>query len=123
MRVSLSPTLRAPAEARRFVTDQRRASTVGPSADDLSLVVSELVTNAVTAGASAVDVEVLASGGAFELRVHDDAAGWPQARDAAADSLGGRGLAIVDRLSHSWTVDRLPAGKCVTATWGAPVRS
>jgi len=39
----------------------------------------------------------------------------PVARPASADSVDGRGLAIVSALARSWGVERSPSGQCVWA--------
>jgi len=120
METRLDGDLHAPAIARMFVSDRLEAA-VGTDwdalGDDIVLIVSELVTNSVRAGAGSVDVEVFADGDRVEVRVTDDAAGWPTARDAATDALDGRGLAIIEQLVDSWTTRAHAHGKTVTATW------
>jgi anti-sigma regulatory factor (Ser/Thr protein kinase) len=119
VRIHLIGDVQAPAAARNFVRTGLR-SMLAPSqqsvADDLALIVSELVTNSVRASASAIDVELRTDDGRIEVHVTDDASGWPTIRPASADSLNGRGLEIVDHLADSWhTVPRRP-GKTVIAT-------
>ena len=119
MRIHLIGDVQAPAAARRFVRaglrDQLPPAKL-PVVDDLALIVSELVTNAVRAHATNVDVEVDLDEEHVELRVSDDAGGWPTARVAAVDSLDGRGLDIVDHLADSWRTVRRGRGKTVIAT-------
>jgi anti-sigma regulatory factor (Ser/Thr protein kinase) len=120
MRASFTGDLRAPAHARHFVADQLE-SIVDPSGppqgDDVVLIVSELVTNAVRAGAGTIDVDLFATRDVVELRVTDDASGWPTPRQYGADDIGGRGLAIVEELADSWKAIARSPGKTVTATW------
>jgi anti-sigma regulatory factor (Ser/Thr protein kinase) len=86
--------------------------------DDVSLLVTELVTNAVRHGgvgrdtplglefrheAGRVRVEVVDSGTEFES----------PSRPTDGDSSGGWGLLLVDRIAERWGVCRTSAGKCV----------
>ncbi len=116
---------RTPAAARSFVTQ-----TVGeifsgavPAGlcDDLALVVSELVTNAVRAGSPTVRVAIGEDGRRVVLRVTDEAAGWPAERAADANDPGGRGLPLVRALSTDWGVQPQGNGKVVWAELVVPV--
>jgi signal transduction histidine kinase len=119
MRTRLRGDLHAPAAARHFVLSGLReplASTQPALCDDMALIVSELVTNSVRARARVVDVELRVEDDRVEVRVTDDAAGWPTPQPADIESVDGRGLEIVDQLADSWhTVARQP-GKSVVAT-------
>jgi len=111
---------RAPAHARTFITEELDAAlTDGPElwAADVVLVVSELVTNSVRAGARTIDVDLRADEHRIDVKVADDAPGWPTPRLAAVEDLDGRGLAIVDELAHRWTTSPGSPGQSVTATW------
>lgn len=96
----------APAAARTFVN----AVMVGlvPDAvpptlrEDIELVVSELVTNAVRAASPTVRVGVTYRQGRLLLQVQDDGTGWPEPRDAGVHDTTGRGLAIVSAVCTSW---------------------
>ena len=81
------------------------------------LVVSELVTNSVAAGASYIELEVHVSGERIDLTVVDDARGWPTPQQSTSEDVNGRGLAIVERLAHQWNVTSSETGKSVTASW------
>lgn len=114
----------SPAAARGFVR-----SAVGtllprppPDAlcDDLELVVSELVTNAVRAGSPSVTVAVVVDGDRIMLRVSDEAGGWPEPRDADVYDTGGRGLPLVSAISSSWGVRMSTDGKVVWAELRVP---
>jgi signal transduction histidine kinase len=120
VRARFAGDLRAPAHARRFVTeslDEIVEPDGPPAADDVVLIVSELVTNAVRAGAATIDVDVRATAERVDVRVTDDAAGWPVPRRADLDDVNGRGLAIVEELAHAWKATARNPGKTVTATW------
>ena len=119
MRVELPPHPRAAAQARAATSDflEREAPAGGTNREDALLVVSELVTNAVTAGARQVSIELRLKGRALTLRVDDDAAGWPAVQDASEYAESGRGLAIVELLADSWDVRKTRKGKTTVATF------
>jgi anti-sigma regulatory factor (Ser/Thr protein kinase) len=110
---------RAPAAARSYVAGQLSADALpeGVAVDDVVLIASELVTNAVRGGADWIDVTVRVTRGRLDLVVGDDAGGWPVLATPDDDATGGRGLGIVDQLADSWKVTRRAKGKVVTATW------
>jgi anti-sigma regulatory factor (Ser/Thr protein kinase) len=114
----------SPAAARGFarqVLAEPPAATSPDLHDDVELVVSELVTNAVRAGATSITVEVELEAGRVLIRVRDDARGWPAARDADLLDPGGRGLPLVGAVSANWGVHEAPAaggGKVVWAELG-----
>lgn len=110
---------RAPAAARTFV---REASSyvldrsVPPAVcDDLELIVSELVTNAVRAGSTTIQVSVEQVGDAVAVHVRDDAGGWPEERNTHIDDPGGRGLPLISAVSSRWGVRMAGGGKVVWA--------
>ncbi|HEU5267202.1 MAG TPA: ATP-binding protein [Jatrophihabitans sp.] len=88
--------------------------------DDLELVVSELVTNAVLAGTPTVAVSLSLERTRVVVRVRDEASGWPQQRAATADDPGGRGLLLVAALSATWGVRLAETGKVVFAELAVP---
>ncbi len=87
--------------------------------DDALLIVSELVTNAITAGSATVELSLELSADCLLLRVHDQAPGLPAMGAPAPDAIGGRGLSIVDALSTEWGVQQADPGK---TTWAALAR-
>jgi anti-sigma regulatory factor (Ser/Thr protein kinase) len=109
----------APGVARSYVALQLETSTLpeGVHVDDVVLIASELVTNAVRGGAGWIDLTVRATRARLDLLVEDDAGGWPVLAEADEDAVGGRGLGIVDRLSDTWMVTPRVTGKVVTASW------
>lgn len=126
MRTDLDADLSAPAAARRFVTSAfggQSVDDISPRPDDLVLVVSELVTNAVRAGATRIGVELLVADQRVELRVDDDASGWPTPRPADEEDVGGRGLHIVEIVADEWHTTDLGQGKQVTVAWSRPDES
>ena len=121
MKTTLPADINAPSQARAYVASQLIAESLptGVLADKVVLIASELVTNAVQAGATAIGIDMRVDGSRLDLVVTDDADGWPTPADASTDDTAGRGLSIVEQLADSWDVEELEPGKAVTATWSA----
>ncbi len=119
MKTRLPGDSRAPSAARAYVARQLAAATPpdGVPIDDVVLIASELVTNAVRAGAEWIDLTLRVTRRRLDLLVQDDAGGRPVLATADPQAVGGRGLAIVDRLADTWAVTPQATGKLVTATW------
>jgi anti-sigma regulatory factor (Ser/Thr protein kinase) len=86
--------------------------------DDVLLVVSELVTNAVRYGTEPGDslaVVVLTTAERVRVEVRDPVRRHPQMRNESGERARGRGLHIVDALAVRWDVDDRPMGKAVWA--------
>ncbi|QWZ09924.1 ATP-binding protein [Nocardioides panacis] len=110
--------------ARAFVRRRLEEHCLSPLGDDVQVVVSELVTNAVRHARTPVTVTLHAFDLTLLLEVQDGSAVRP-ARGAAPDVLAthGRGLHIVGILSRDWGTDALPdGGKSVWAEFGLPER-
>jgi anti-sigma regulatory factor (Ser/Thr protein kinase) len=109
------------AEARRFVVDKlNRWDVPEPVIRDLTLITSELVTNAVVHGGSPVALRLERTGSRVVVLVQDEAEGsLPKPRDPSDDDEHGRGLYIVDALSDEWGMRTTVRGKCVWSarTW------
>jgi anti-sigma regulatory factor (Ser/Thr protein kinase) len=70
--------------------------------DDVLLVVTELVANALLHGRGEITLQIAFDGRRVSGLVGDDGAGfWAAAREPGSD-IGGHGLEIVERLSESW---------------------
>ncbi|MBD0842865.1 ATP-binding protein [Streptomyces sp. TRM68416] len=85
-------------------------------ADDVSLCVSELATNAVRHGAPpgrGFLLRVRYDGDVVRVEVHDSGDGWPYVGAGADDGEGGRGLFLVDALADKWGVGQRSPGKVV----------
>jgi anti-sigma regulatory factor (Ser/Thr protein kinase) len=109
-----------PAQARRAVADCATRLGFGEVVDDLLLVVSELVTNAVRHGAPPVRLEVLADADVVHVAVGDGAPALPRGRDADDQAEGGRGMVLVEMLTREHGVDPQPPGKTVWASVTRP---
>ncbi|WP_425582406.1 ATP-binding protein [Streptomyces synnematoformans] len=101
------------------VTGEQRAA-----AEDVLLVVSELVTNACLHGGGPDELRLRAAGKVLRLEVSDSGAGTPEPRTPhRASRPGGHGMFIVQRLCLDWGVQREAdaAGKTVWAELSAPL--
>jgi anti-sigma regulatory factor (Ser/Thr protein kinase) len=68
------------------------------------LLVSELVTNAVTHGRGVVRLAIECIDQSLSVTVSDDDPTAPQVMQAELMALGGRGLRMIDALASSWGV-------------------
>ena len=97
----------AAGRARALVEEQLGSS---PRVADISLVVSELVTNAVEHGEppvmfgidSSVDTSTDPNTVRIRVTVSDEGGGEPCVRAAADHAIGGRGLPLVEMLATRW---------------------
>jgi anti-sigma regulatory factor (Ser/Thr protein kinase) len=104
----------APGAARQFI-GSTLLELVPTSAEtevlaDAELVISELVSNAVQAGAAKVRVGLELHHGQLELDVADDGPGWPTLVRPGAHEAHGRGLVLVNALAQRWAAEPIEAG-------------
>lgn len=118
--VQLEHSLLSPASARAAAAELVSELHLEPLADDVSLVVSELVTNAVRYAEPPVTLEIEASDDEVTIAVADGSPGRPRRRDAHPDEEGGRGLALIDLLARETGVRPQPPGKTVWAALPRP---
>lgn len=121
--ITLPGVRRSVGVARGFV---RELAADVPAVDDLVVVVSETVANAVTHTASGlaggrVTVVLTAGDGVYRLEVSDDGAagGRPHVK-AEAEAETGRGMRIVEALSARWGFRAEGARTVVWAEFPAP---
>ncbi len=104
----------AAAAARRFV---REAGIVSEDhLEDVVLLVSELVTNAVRHGpdkAEMIHIRITKSSDSLRVAVEDPGAGFDDAELAQRRPGSGMGLRLVDRLSSGWGIE----GNGRTVVW------
>lgn len=115
-RFVLRPDSESPRKARELVADALCSHLDPETVHYATVVVSELVTNAVIHANTSVTVglSLLPEGGA-RIEV-GDASSWPPTpRQVAMDQPGGRGLVLVDGLSRDWGVIPSEEGKTVWA--------
>ena len=77
------------------------------------LAANELVTNAIIHAHSEVELVVRLRAQVIRIEVIDAAEQVPTPRDTRDDSMGGRGLKVLDAVATRWGVDPLPTGKRV----------
>ncbi|MFF5090473.1 ATP-binding protein [Streptomyces niveus] len=75
-----------------------------PLAEDVRLIVSELVTNAVEHGHGSVALRMRNTGSELSIEVTDDNPAPAQLRTTDDDDVRGRGLFLVAALSNEWGV-------------------
>lgn len=103
---NLKSVRRARDETRRTLTTWG----LSPLADDCSVVVSELVTNAVVHAASRCVLRLSNQPRSVRVSVIDFGPGTPEPLAPSEARVGGRGLQIVNALSTAWGVDGLIDG-------------
>jgi anti-sigma regulatory factor (Ser/Thr protein kinase) len=105
---------RAVHDARRFVTqtlsDWQAPETVR---DDVVLLVSELVTNAVLHGRPPIELRLRGNGQQLFLEVRDHATYLPRRLRPTPEDEHGRGLQLVAVLADRWGTRPIPHGKSV----------
>ena len=110
MKITLPAVATAAATARGEVTRRLSARVAVAALEDVRLLLTELVTNAVRhsdiAAGERIDVKAELSDGTVRLEVHDPGRnGAPKPRAPGARE-GGYGLFLVERLTKRWGIDR-----------------
>jgi anti-sigma regulatory factor (Ser/Thr protein kinase) len=100
---------RAPQSARAKLSDSLDSRIEEPVANDLRLLVSELVTNCVLHGgataAGDITVRTVVRAGAIRTEVcHDGPSFVPPADEPDLGTPGGLGLFLVDQMSAAWGI-------------------
>ena len=108
----------SPQLARRIVERYAAERSLDGATAVLSLIASELVSNAIVHGAAPVELSLRHEDGAVTIEVtdgdsHVDAV---QQRDPDRAGPGGRGLGVVAVLADRWGARALPTGKAVWVT-------
>lgn len=104
-----------PAQARAAVSFDADALGLDDLSDDVALVVSEMVTNAVRHAEPPVRLEVEVTDTEVVVAVWDGTPSAPVVRAASDDAEGGRGMLLVDLLTADHGVRSQPPGKTVWA--------
>jgi anti-sigma regulatory factor (Ser/Thr protein kinase) len=117
--VTLAPHPGSVATSRAFVREHLIRHDLPLLADDVTLVVSELATNAILHAASPFTVTIAAYPDTVVLTVKDGSSVSPIRVDAQPDDLAGRGIAIVELVSRDWGVALDASGKGVWAAFDA----
>ena len=119
--VQLPADMSSAREARAFtrtVLDEWRAVEV---LDDALLVVSEMVTNAVTHAASSCELSISVNPMVVRVEVVDQGAGTPEPLPASTTRGNGRGLHLIDALTAAWGVE--PADDGGKTVWAELLRA
>ncbi len=119
--IDVEPDLSAVRGARAGAVEVLNRWQVDPELiDDITLVISELVTNAVVYGRPPVGLSLRHSGRSVTIECHDGGAYMPRRLHATADDEHGRGLELVGLLATTWGTRRLERGKAVWCTFTTP---
>jgi anti-sigma regulatory factor (Ser/Thr protein kinase) len=87
--------------------------------DDLELAATELITNAVNAGAQWLSAQIDFAVDRTTLEVSDDARGMPAVAHPGPADEHGRGLQIIGSVADEWGMRIMAIGKTVWAAFGA----
>ena len=87
----------------------------GEAHEDVLMVVTELLSNAVDHGRGPVRLTVEFRSGSVRVEVHDTAPGPPRPQPLDPYAVRGRGLQMVEALSSQWGWTDAPVGKIVWA--------
>jgi hypothetical protein len=123
-RITLSPTPVSAPAARRFVQERVAAWSLPEAVgDQLALIGSELVTNALLHARTTLTLTLELGRDRVRISVKDASRAPATLRRYRSDSLTGRGLGVVAALSHRWGINTDAGGKVVWAeldTTGGP---
>ncbi|MFE9773257.1 ATP-binding protein [Streptomyces sp. NPDC005931] len=95
-------------------------ATAPETADAVLLTVSELVTNAHRHAHSNAQLIMTWDQRCLHISVHDTSSALPAPREPDSESVGGRGMLLVDALADRWEIRPCPHGKSVTACFRGP---
>lgn len=110
---TLAPELSSVRQARRLVQGVLRDWSRGDIADEVLLLTSELVTNAVVHARSEVQLTLVAMGNTVRVEVADSGHGNLQLREPDEEAVNGRGLLLVEKMSRTWGTSADEARKTV----------
>lgn len=99
--------------ARAFVAEHLRSWDVEPAIDDATLLVSELVTNAILHARTPIDLIVRKVRTAVRVEVFDQGSGTAQPLYPELEAPAGRGLGLVQAVASRWGVEDAEVGKTV----------
>jgi anti-sigma regulatory factor (Ser/Thr protein kinase) len=115
-RIALPRSPSSVATARRFIEARTAAWALpGPAADQLVLIGSELVTNAVLHARTELTLTLELREDRVRISVKDRSRTPATLRHYRPDALTGRGLGVIAALSPRWGVSTAPDGKVVWA--------
>lgn len=110
----LPPVAEAAREARLLITDGCARWGLPELAEPACIAVTEMVNNVVAHAVTPMTLRLAPRGDVLHAAVRDHAAGRPAyAGPAPVDSVGGRGLLLIDMVARRWGSTPLPDGKVV----------
>ncbi|HYJ28625.1 MAG TPA: MEDS domain-containing protein [Nocardioides sp.] len=113
------PVPAAVASVRRFVRETLTAWDLEDLVGDVTLITSELATNAITHGSSPFRTSLVRTDDAVRVAVEDGSSAWPERQHARPGDQDGRGMAIVAILSRRSGCDSTSSGKVAWAELSA----
>jgi len=112
----LPPVPESAQASRQFVATTLGGWELSQLIDDVELIVSELVTNAVAYAREPIMLTLTARPSTVRVEVEDDSPAWPIPRNGSAKDEAGRGLVLVGAMSRAWGVRAVDGiGKAVWA--------
>lgn len=112
-KLKLAPHPTSPKAARRRVVEILEAGPMAELAETASLLVSEVVTNAVLHAATEIELVCKVDEGSVCIEVRDRSPLAPSLRHYDPTASTGRGLGMVELLADEWGVDADERGKAV----------
>ena len=116
-RLTLDAKVTAPRQARDFLAAACSAWRAEQFIAPASLVLSELVSNAVMHAGTELDVQLRLADDVLLLSVHDTGPGMPKPGQPDILSVGGHGLDIVSQMSETWGVAPDPGENTGKSVW------
>ena len=110
---TFAPEPRSAGAARRAAARALTRAGRDDVVDEVALLVSELVTNAILHVGSPIELEVAADPRGVRVEVRDSSPLAPVAHAYDDDATTGRGIGLVDLVADRWGVDPRPGGKAV----------
>jgi anti-sigma regulatory factor (Ser/Thr protein kinase) len=107
----LEADVNSPRQARAFVTDTLERWSCRDATAIIDLLVSEMVANAVLHAGTESELAVQLLPDRVRVSVTDQDPSQPKRRPDNPAVATGRGLALIEKLSVAWGIDRLPTGK------------
>lgn len=116
--LDLPPATESVPAARRFVRQALEGT--GVDVDTATLLVSEVVTNAVLYARSPLSVRVSVDGDVARIEVTDGSPVPPRVHAFSSLSATGRGLRMLQQLALAWGVEPAGTGKTIWFELGQP---
>lgn len=111
--MTLPPDTESPRRARHFVQNMLIDGEVASTLEVVTLLVSEVVTNAVLHARSDVTVTVRNDGTVVRVEVEDQSESVPTQMPVAQDATTGRGMVLIEQLADAWGTRTSRQGKTV----------